>query len=271
MKRLSIFLAIALTALLFVPRFSAAQEDIASSSLYDVPPRWLVDIPTAGTLPRAYWDAIVRLSPQGGALGYVNIGLSNRFMLGISFGGVNVISNQSPDWNPGIEFGLKFRVIDEMEYFPAVSVGFSSQGTGPYNEEFKRYTFKSRGFYTVVSRSFYFYQWTAGWHAGMNYSLEYDVDNEKDVNFFAGFDAVFKYNLAFTAEYDAGLNDDRGTYPAGHTTTFAGKGRGYLNMAIKWLFTGNLEMELIGKDLLQNRRESSSFSREVRITYVDRF
>jgi hypothetical protein len=42
-------------------------------------------------------------------------------------------------------------------------------------------------------------------------------------------------------------------------------------MAIKWLFTESLELELIAKDILQNRRESDTFTREVRITYVDHF
>jgi len=253
------------------PLSASAQIEPATSSLYDVPPRMLIDVPTAGTLPRAYWNAVVRLYPNGGSLGFVDIGLSNRFMLGISFGGEHVIATRSPEWNPGIEFNLKLRVIDEMEYFPAVSLGFASQGYGLFNETYDRYTYKSRGFYGVLSRSFYFYQWTAGWHAGLNYSLEYDVDDEKDVNFFGGFDATFKYNLALLAEYDAALNDDRSALPDGTSNAFSGKGRGYLNMSIKWLFTENLELELLAKDILQNRRESKTFTREIRITYIDHF
>lgn len=243
-----------------------------TASLYDIPPRWLIDAPTAGTLPRGYWDVVVRLSPHGGALSYIDIGLSNRFQLGLSYGGTEVISTESPDWNPDIGINLKFRFIDELEYFPAVTLGFSSQGTGPYSEEFKRYTYKSRGFYGVVSRSFYFYQWTAGGHFGLNYSLEDDVDEESEANFFIGFDATFNYNLQFTAEWDAALNDNRSHLPDDSTDyLFAGKGRGYMGMAIKWLFTENLELELIIKDLLLNRREADTFAREVRITYIDSF
>ncbi len=290
-KKFVITLTILVGLLFSISSDILAQDEfeVAQSSLYDVPPRWLVDMPTAGTLHRGYYNLSFRFYPNGGALGYADIGLSNRFMMGISFGGEGVISDKDPDWNPSIEFGLKFRLIDEMEYFPAVSIGFSSQGSGEYDKNLQRYAFKSRGFYAVASRSFYFYQWTAGWHAGVNYSRENKVDEEKDVNVFAGFDATFKYNLALMVEYDIGLNDDRSTLPiyqtlpdepgnpdSDSTTTemqydFAGQGRGYFNVSIKWLFAANLELEVILKDLFVNRRESDTFTRELRITYIDSF
>ncbi|HWR82234.1 MAG TPA: hypothetical protein VN285_02920 [Candidatus Deferrimicrobium sp.] len=251
----------------------AAQESgqWREGSLYETPPRWLVDVPTAGTLRRGAYTIGVRFYPNGGALGNCDIGLSNRLMLGISFGAEDVISSRSPNWNPRIEFSAKFRVIDEHEYFPAVSVGFTSQGFGAWNKDFDRYTFKSRGFYAVGSRSFYFYEWTAGWHAGINYSLENDVDDDKDLNFFLGVDATFKYNLALLLEIDAALNDDRSALPSGEIYKFAGQGRGYLNLSVKWLFAENLELEALLKDLLVNRREAETITREIRLMYIDKF
>lgn len=240
-------------------------------SLYDVPPRMLVDMPTAGTLPRGHFDIGVRIYGSGGALGATNVGLSNRLTIGISYGAEHALFNDEPDWNPDIEFNVKFRLIDELEYFPAVTLGYNSQGDGPWNSDLKRYAFKSRGFYAVGSRSFYFYKWTSGWHAGINYSREYDVDEDDNINFFGGFDATFNYNLALLFEYDAALNDDRSTYPDGSAAYYSGKGRGYLNMSIKWLFAENLELEVMLKDLLVNRREADTFAREVRMTYIDHF
>ncbi len=269
MNKLYITVATFLLLAALTPRASA-QEDF-TTNFYDVPPRWLVDVPTAGTFPRGYFDIAVRFYPNGGAIGNTDIGLSNRLTLGIAFGGEGVISNGDPNWNPSIEFNVKFRFVDELEYFPAITAGFSSQGAGAFNEEFDRYTFKSRGFYAVVSRSFYFYNWTSGWHIGMNYSLENSVDNEEDINFFAGLDATFKYNLALMLEYDVGLNDDRSTLPNGDHYDFSGKGRGYLNLGIKWLFAKNLEMSAHLKDLLINRKESSTITREIKITYIDKF
>lgn len=245
-----------------------AQVDIENTShtLYDIAPRMLVDMPTAGTMPRGGFQLGLRLYTEGGAQGNADIGLSSRFMLGISYGGTKILSAEDPDWNPRIGFSLKFRLIDELEYFPAIAVGFTDQGFGPHRPDFDRYTFKSRGFYGVASRSFYFYKWTSGWHFGVNYSLEDEVDDDSDVCLFAGFDATFNYNLALLFEYDAALNDDRGETPE-----ISGKGRGYLNLSVKWLFAENLELELLLKDLLVNRRESSTMTREVRMLYIDQF
>ena len=256
--------------LITAPSLFAQYEETgggAQSSLYDVPPRWLIDMPTAGTFPRAYFDIGFRFYPGGGALANADIGFFDRMMMGISYGGLGVISNHGADWNPNIEFSIRLRLIDEMEVFPAVSVGFTSQGFGPYNSELKRYAYKSRGFYAVASRSFFFYNWTSGWHGGVSYSMEYDGDNDKSLDFFGGIDLTFKYNLALMAEFDAALNDNK----TGLADNFGGKGRGYLNMGIKWLFTENLEIELLLKDLLVNRRESSTFTRGVRLVYIDRF
>lgn len=271
MKTIYILLAVCLIS--FIPKTSQAQEqDALSASMYDLPPRWLVDLPTAGTLPRGYYDIGFRIYPGGGSIVNTDIGLSNRLTIGISYGGDKILSNETPIWNPSIEFNLKFRLIDELEYFPGVSIGFASQGNGTYISSFERYTFKSRGFYAVASRSFYFYQWTAGWHFGINYSQENNFDKENDLNFFGGFDATFKYNLALIAEYDLALNDDRSMLPDRvNSNIYGGKGRGYFNIGIKWLFTDNLELEAIVKDLFINRRDSEAITREIRINYIDRF
>ncbi len=273
MKNTCLFLIV----LFLLGATAKAQDDIAvpgQITFYDVPPRWLIDMPTAGTLPRGHYNIGVRLYSNGGALGYTDIGISNRFTLGLSYGGNNIISNKTPNWNDRVGFQLKFRLVDELEYFPAITIGFTDQGFGQWIDQADRYEFKSRGFYVVASRSFYFYKWTSGWHAGISRSLEDAVDSDgNDVDgqltIFGGFDATFDYNLALQLEYDAAINDDSDKSP------YSGKGRGYLNASIKWLFAANLELEVVFKDLLINRRAldggSNTFTREVRMTYIDKF
>ncbi len=269
--------ALAGVVVLASPIFAQPDSDLSNDSsanshtLYEHPPRWLVDMPTANTLKRSYFDMGVRVFPGGGGIGFTDIGLSNRFMMGISFGGDDVISNHKPNWNPRIDFSLRFRLIDEAMYIPAITVGYSDQGAGAWDSHYKRYTFKSRGFYAVMSRGFYAYTWAASWHVGTNYSNEGELDTDKSINFFAGMDATFDYNLGLALEYDMALNDNK-TYQRPTIDYMAtGKGRGYLNMTFKWLFTRNLELEFIAKDLLTNRRESSTLTRELRITYLEKF
>jgi len=268
MSRTFFSLVALVTLLLCALSVTAQEEDFGPRhTLYDMPPRQLVNLPTAGTLIRGHFNLALRLYASGGAQGYTDIGLSNRFMIGISYGGTEIISNMDPDWNHRIGFNLKFRVVDELEYFPGIAVGYSDQGYGAWVEDWDRYLFKSRGFFAVASRSFYFYKWTAGWHLGANYSREYEVDDDKDLNIFGGFDATFNYNLALLFEYDAALNDD-----SGESDEITGQGRGYLSMSVKWLFAENLELEFLMSDLLSNRRgDGVRFARGFRMMYIDSF
>ena len=231
----------------------------------EVPPTDIIDAPTAGTLPRGCFDMVMRVYSNGGILGKTSIGLSNRFMLGMSYGAEGIISDRSTNRNPRIEFNIKLRLIDEDAYLPAIAIGYNSQGYGAYIDSMERYTFKSKGFYAVMSRSFDFYGSTAGGHVGVNYSLENNVDHEEEPSVFFGLDTRFNNNIGILLEYDMGLNDNRASQG------FA-KGRGYFNMGIKWIYSENLELEIVLKDMLINRKVgATTFGRELRFTYIEFF
>jgi len=238
-------------------------QDEAADSYYGIQPRNLVDAPTAWTLPRGCFDVVLRAYPNGGILASTAIGLSNRFMIGISYGAEGVIAEEEPDWNPKIEFNLKLKLIDEAYYLPAFSLGFVSQGYGYYDDDLDRYVYKSKGFYAVITRSLYLYNWTVGGHAGINYSLEDDGDNDDDPTLFFGIDTQFNNNIGLVMEYDVALNDDK--------SGALGRGRGYMNLGLKWLYSENLEIEAILKDLLNNRGNDDLFGRELRLTYMEYF
>ncbi len=235
-----------------------------TQSLYDLPPRWLVDCPTSMTLPRGCFDVIMRVYPNGGILGSTSIGLTNHFMVGISYGAEGVIADAEPNWNPRVEFNVKLGLIEESVYFPGFAVGFNSQGQGSYDPEKKRYTYKSKGFYGVLSRSFYFMNGIFSGHAGVNYSLENDIDKDDDPSVYLGFDTRFKYNIGLVMEYDFALNDNK-------SSQRYGKGRGYLNAGLRWLYSENLEIEVILNNLLNNRHDVNSFGRGLRLTYIEYF
>jgi len=233
-------------------------------SLYEIPVRTLVYAPTAGTLPRGSFDIVLRAYPNGGILLATGIGLSNRLLVGMSYGGEGIIAEKDPIWNPRIEFDVKLRIIDEEYYFPAIAIGYISQGYGAYSDSLERYTYKSKGFYGVVSRSFHFYQSSIGGHLGINYSLEYKKDKDSDPSIFFGFDTRFNDKVSLVMDYDLAFNDDK-------NPDLFGKGKGYLNIGIKWLFSQSLELEAIFDNLLNNRARVNSFGRGLRFTYLEFF
>ncbi len=265
--------AIVLLVLILLGAQLFAQEtsytgDEPGTTLYEIPPRHLVDAPTAGTLPRGCFNVDTRIFSGGGVSMATSIGLSNRFMVGMAYGANGLLSEYGADENPTIEFNVKLRIIDESYLLPAIAIGFDSHGFGPYNADRERYTYKSKGFFGVVSRSFLLQDLTVGGHAGINYSLETEDDNDEEPTFFFGFDARFRYNIGFALEYDMALNDDRSS--VGYA-----KGRGYLNTAISWMYTENLQLEFVLRNLLQNRLEMPgedlTIGRELRLTYIEFF
>jgi hypothetical protein len=225
----------------------------------------LVDFPTAGTLPRASFDVEIDAYSGGGILSYINIGLHDRFMLGISYGGEGILGDGDVEWNERPDYLVKLRLVDENIAFPAIAVGFESQGTGIYNDSLERYQFKAPGFYMVVSKGYRTLSWVSGVHAGVNLNtIEDSKDGDNDISFFAGFDITFNRNLSLVGEYQAALNDDGGDSPYG-------RGRGYLNFGVTWTFSDRLQLGAIFKDLLINTRVAESITRELRITYTERF
>ena len=228
-----------------------------------VQPTRLIDCPTGGLLPRASFDFDIRIYPNGGVIFGLDIGLMRRFQVGMSFGGENVIGDGDPDWNPRIEFAAKYRLINESWSFPAVVIGFDSQGSGAFNDSLDRYVYKSKGFYAVMSKGYVAGDIPFGLHAGVNYSLEND-DQDKDVALFFGTDLRFGDNLGIIAEYDLGTNDDK-------AKELFGQGYGYLNVGVQWIFSETLFLQFNLKNLLLNREDASTWGREFRIVYFESF
>lgn len=226
--------------------------------------RKLIDAPTAGLLPRGSFDVDLRIYPGGGVTTVMDIGITHRLMIGISYGGEYVISERKPDWYPDMEFAVKLRLLHETYLLPAMALGYDGQGNGPYDDSLKRYAYKAKGFYGVISKNYLLAaEIPLGLHGGINYSLE-DKDKDKDVCIFVGCDMRFSQSLGVTAEYDLATNDDK-------SGNLYGKGYGYLNAGIQWFFSNNLSMEFDFKNILNNKKDVYSLDREFRLVYFEAF
>ena len=97
------------------------------------PPTTLVTIPTAGTLVRGSFAMEMRIQKGGGMSTSLQVGITDRFQFGSSFGASNLIGDDSLRWYPRPEVNLKYRLIDETTSIPGISLGINTQGYGGYN------------------------------------------------------------------------------------------------------------------------------------------
>ena len=149
-------------------------------------PRWLVEAPTAGVLPTRRTAVDIRFSGGNILLADFELGFWRRVLIGVSFGGQNLLGDQPADWNPDPGLSARVRLFDETDTRPALAVGFRSQGSGFYDHTIKRYQSKSLGVYGVFSRNFRNPMGQGGVHFGLNRSLETDDGDESLTGFVGG-------------------------------------------------------------------------------------
>jgi len=222
----------------------------------------LIDQPTAGSLEKGEYGFDVRFFSRGGTLIGLKAGMFHGFMIGVSYGGVNVIGDGPVEWNelPGVL--VKYRVFEETD-LPALSIGFDSQGYGIYYEDTDRYEFKAKGIFAVMSKNYSMgYLGYLGIHGGVNYNT-FENDDDRNVTGFVGLDKSINDQISILTEYNFAFDDDaRGAL---------GRDRGYLNAGLRWVFAGQLGIEFNFKDILENRKDIDAISRELRLTYVETF
>jgi len=249
MKRAIVLTAICLT---FVANATAQYAQVS--------PR-LVDLPTAGTLERGSYQIDLRSYTGGGLLASVNVGITERVLLGMSYGGLNLIGEGDVNWNPEPGIEARVRVIDEnFTNMPAVTIGFDSQGFGPYSDSFERYETKSRGLFVVATKNYAMLE-NLGLHVGLNWSLERD-DKDKELNVFIGGDLSLNPEFHLFAEYDFANNDNE-------NDSVFGSGNGYFNGGIRWLFARQLFLQFNFKNLFENG--PNRIRREFRVGYYELF
>lgn len=249
-------LILGVCSLLFVSS-ATAQGSAGTDGSFE--PRFLVDMPTAGMLPKGGLGFDFDFYQEGGLLFGLSIGLLDRLSVGVSYGGTHLIGADEPVMNsvPGV--CVKIRIIEESIALPAMVLGFDSQGRDGYLKELNRYTIKSPGFYAAASKNYSLLGFFS-LHGGVNYSLE-RADEDKDINMFVGVEKSVGGAVSLVAEYNAGINDSNGKA--------LGKGRGYLNAGVKCSVGNGLTLSVCLKDLTRNgNNDITVANRVMRIEYI---
>ncbi len=223
-----------------------------------VEPRYIVDMPTAGMLKKSQLAFEAEFFQQGGILFGFSYGLLDRFMLGISYGGCQLIGSEPVHFNPVPGFLIKFRIFEESVTFPALVLGFDNQGREPYIDSTSRYTIKSPGAYAALSKN-YSLLGTLSFHGGVNYSLE-RADGDKDFNAYVGVEKSIGPTLSLIMEYNIALNDN--------TIRSLGRGKGYFNSYISWSMGSGFTLGVGLKNLTKNQDNVQIGNRILRIEYI---
>ncbi len=256
MRRLKLYLV---ASALFLASFGnpcLAQGSAGSDA--KVEPRYLIDLPTAGIIAHGSIALDVDFFQSGGILGGFSVGALNRLLLGVYFGGTNIVGTDQPTWNNNLGVNVKLRVLEEDLFIPAIDIGFSSQGKGAYIDRLHRYVIKSLGFYAVGSKNYRALGFFSV-HGGINYSLERD-DGDDDINVFGGVEKTLGPFLSLLGEYDLAMNDSN--------RDALGRGRGYLNLGFRVSVGNGLMLGFVLKDVLQNQQDVSLGNRVVQLEYV---
>lgn len=221
----------------------------------------LIDVPVARCPEKGGIETDLRLYANGGLLSSVRVGIFNRFSIGTSYGGENIIGSGNVNMNPQPCVQLQYLVAEEQFLIPAILIGFNSQGLGGYDKTRKRYRYKSKGLYAVVSKNTSFLA-GLGLHVGLSWSPE-NNDGDSDPTLFAGFHKWINSGIVILGEYDAAINDN--------SENAVGAGKGYLNLGIRCTLQEALRFEFAWKNILENMKDFKGSSREVKLIYITHF
>jgi len=237
----------------------------------------LIDSPTAGILQKGESEISAKIYKNNGLIIGAKVGLFPRFMFGVNYGAEQIVGNKNPIWHERVEFNAKLRLMDESFTYPAIAIGYDSQGHGNYiaevdsvkqlsgnitsgTQKIKRYDIKSKGIYLVASKN-----WSLlgniGTHLGVNKTLESD---DKDLNVFLGIDKTLGNILVLTCEYDFAWNDNEEFFLEQIENNYYQEveieGNGYLNSSLNIHFTDYLVLKISFFDILHNNKVNASGS-----------
>lgn len=260
LKRIQLFKSIIILFLIYSSSYSLfAQGSSGEKAKYES--LYIVNMPTAGVIPPNSFAIYSNIFENSGMFFEFNACPFTGFNFGLSYGGTNILGNKDVSWQnlPGLL--IRIRIIDESLKFPAILIGFNTQGRGSYIVKSKRFQNLSPGFFLSASKS---YTWKLGYlafHGGINYSLE-PLPSERTPNSYAGIEQSIGNRSSLNLEYNATLDEKPGLIM---------DKRGLLNLSIRYAFTQNMTVEFQFIDLLNYSVEGQRAMRRFGIEYIDSF
>ena len=220
-------------------------------------PSELVDVPSAHTLPRGGYSLGLRVVPGGGLLTGLRVGVTPYLQVGVSYGAGNVVGSGEPEWDDGVEFDLKLRLAEEQGPIPGLALGYDSRGYGRQVDD-GGYEKASIGFYLAASKTLPFSEY---WelHGGISRTLE---EERVRPDLFVGASARFSQEFSVVVEYHLAVEREDDS-PSSKT--------GFLNAGLRWIFSGQLELDLYFRNLAGPSGSPELSSRSIAFVFYDSF
>ncbi len=224
-------------------------------------PNQIVELPTAGCYEKGTYAIQFNNFANGGVRFSLGVSPFDNFVLGVSYGGTNIIGAGDATFQnlPGVV--IKFRFFDEKASFPALTIGVNTQGYGRYSREAERFETYSVGIFLVASKSFTNPVGFFDIHFGLNYSLE-PKPRDRSPNFYFGFSQEALQIISLNFEFNATLDE--------RTSQFLSK-KGIINASLNFLLTKNIAVGIIFKDLLAHLQGGKGIERNFFLQYVNYF
>ncbi len=221
----------------------------------------LINMNSCATLYEGAYDISFRFG-QGLITGF-HVGLTDKFQLGLSYGGDNIVGRGDVNWYPWSSVAhIKYRFFEESYSWPAFAMGVDMQGFGGYG-----FVYKSQGIFGSFSKSWLLAgALAAASHLDINYSFE-ENDEVTWPNLALGMDIEINSSIAFLMEYDFAFNEiDRNVTGK----SYAHPLRGFTHLGFRWGFFNFLSVQLYLLDLFEQKIEGE-ITREISITYHSSF
>lgn len=218
--------------------------------------------PTAGILAHREYRVQARLTPESSIQGGARLGFKDRVQIGVFYGAQRLVEKGDPSANDHVGFEVRARVIEEARW-PALAVGFDSQGWYEYDGADERYQRKSLGFYAVASRNWHSFAGDLSLHFGANYSLEREDDDDSPTLFGAA-DWTIAGRVSLLADVGTAWNDDTadGRF---------GEGGVYLDAGLRVALGDHVGLMVVFSDLTKNLAPGEEIGRELEVVYLNWF
>lgn len=257
--RLNIIAAVILAISAILTNQLNAQGSAGLRSVFES--RYVVDMPTAGVIPKGTFSIYGLAYTSGGTLIYFDTAPFENFNIGLSFSGTNILGEGDIIFQklPGIN--IRWRIVNETNVFPAILVGVSNQGRGIYYKNLDRFQTFFPGIFASVSKTF---KWPLGIlsaHGGLNSSWE-QPGGKLYPNLWVGFEHTIGNSASLNMEFNPNYTDSNSDVMSNSML---------LNAQLRLSLSRGITLELIARDLFNHTKNLSGFERWFGIEYITNF